>query len=116
MCKPKVKKMNWFVRLITFGWAAGITLAPFGIYLMEKYLLYTRVINHENIHWKQQMEMLVVFFYLWYGVEWLVKLFFYGKASYYNLSFEREAYKYESDLEYVDNRKHFSWFKYIIGK
>jgi hypothetical protein len=107
--------MNKFVKFITGGWAAGITLAPFGIYLMKKYLKNKFIINHENIHWKQQMEMLIIFFYLWYIIEWIVKLFIYGKFSYYNLSFEREAYKYENNLNYIKNRKHFSWFKYIIS-
>jgi hypothetical protein len=36
-------------------------------------------------------EMLYIPFYLWYGVEWLVKLFCKGNA-YRNISFEREAY------------------------
>lgn len=49
MClKPKVKKMNWFVSLITFGWASGITLAPFGIYIQEKYLNWLWIQNHEK--------------------------------------------------------------------
>jgi hypothetical protein len=112
----KVKEMNGFVKFITGGWAAGITLAPFGIYLMKKYLKNKFIINHENIHWKQQMEMLIIFFYLWYIIEWIIKLFIYGKFSYYNLSFEREAYEYENNLNYIKNRKHFSWFKYIISK
>ena len=44
MClKPKIKKMNGFVRFITFGWAAGITLSPFGIYIQEKYFLYRNI-------------------------------------------------------------------------
>ena len=29
------KDMNLFVRIITFGWAAAITLAPFGIYIQK---------------------------------------------------------------------------------
>jgi hypothetical protein len=36
-------------------------------------------------------EMLYIPFYLWYGVEWLIKLLCKGNA-YRNLSFEREAY------------------------
>jgi hypothetical protein len=36
-------------------------------------------------------EILYIPFYLWYGVEWLIKLFYKGNA-YRNLSFEREAY------------------------
>lgn len=39
--------------------------------------------------------MLFIFFFLWYFIEWTVKLFKYGvkdNKAYYNLSFEREAY------------------------
>ena len=113
MCKLKVKKMNWFVTLITGGWAIGITLSPFGVYIKEKYLTNKNVINHESIHWKQQMEMGILLFYIWYGLEWFIKLFIYGKQAYYHISFELEAYYNEDDLNYLIKRKHFSWFKYI---
>jgi hypothetical protein len=48
-----------------------------------------QTINHEKIHTAQMREMLYVFFYLFYGLEWVFKLFFYGKDSYRNISFER---------------------------
>lgn len=110
--------MNWFVRLITFGWAAGITLAPFGIYILKKYWDYPtytfeRIINHERIHWKQQLEMGIIFFYIWYLLEWFIKLFIYGKKAYYNISFEREANAYENDFNYLKTRKTYSWIHYI---
>jgi len=116
MCKPKVKKMNGFVRFITFGWAAGITLAPFGIYIQSKYFLwqsFKRIVNHEEIHWKQQLEMGILPFYIWYGLEWFIKLFIYGKKAYYNISFEREANAYENNFNYLETRKTWAWFKYI---
>jgi len=64
MCKPKVKKINGFLKLVLQKDVIGITLAPFGIYLNDNYLLDKITINHESIHWKQQMEMLIIFFYL----------------------------------------------------
>lgn len=70
-------------------------------------------INHESIHIKQQGEMLVLFFYLWYFIEWLVKIFKYKKQAYMNLSFEREAYGNASNLEYLKSRKMYSWWKYL---
>ena len=74
-----------------------------------------RVINHERIHTAQMVEMLVVFFYLWYLVEWMVRLLMKGNA-YYNISFEREAYRHEHDLEYLKKRKHFTWLRYMRKK
>ena len=46
-----------------------------------------QLINHERIHTAQMLEMLVVGFYLWYTVEWLIRLLMRGNA-YLNISFE----------------------------
>lgn len=108
----RIKKMNWFVRTITFNWASAVCLAPFGIYFKKHY--YERTINHEKIHWKQQMEMLIVPFYLWYSVEWLLKIPINGKKAYMSISFEREAYSNDHNLGYISTRKHFAWFKRIL--
>jgi len=113
MLKPKVKIMTKFVSFLTLGWAAAITLCPFGIYVKEQYLTRLRTINHEKIHWQQQLEMLIIFFYLWYGIEWFIRLFINGKAAYRSLSFEREAYDNDDNLEYLKTRKPYSWLKYM---
>lgn len=70
-------------------------------------------INHEAIHTAQMKEMLYIFFYLWYIIEWVIKLFIHGTYAYRNISFECEAYQNEDNLEYLDNRKHYSWTKYL---
>lgn len=61
---PKIRKMNWFVWLLTFGWASAMTLAPFGIFMKEKYFPpyygYARMANHEKIHWCQELELFIV--------------------------------------------------------
>ena len=68
-------------------------------------------LNHEKIHTAQIKEMLYVFFYVWYIIEWLIRL---PKGNAYrNISFEREAYNNEKDLRYLDNRKRFAWIKYL---
>lgn len=69
-------------------------------------------INHESIHTAQMKEMLYIFFYVWYLLEWLIRLFMKGNA-YRNISFEREAYDNESDLNYLNGRKYYGWLKYI---
>lgn len=66
----------------------------FGVLFVRKRVVLNDVlINHEKIHTKQMQELGYVFFYLFYLVEWIIKLFRYGKHSYYNISFEREAYQ-----------------------
>jgi len=115
--------MNWLVKILTFGWASAITLAPFGIYVKESVWDYQythptfwkKLINHEEIHWAQQMEMLILFFYIWYFVEWLIKLVLPPYNSAYSaLSFERESNSNEDNLDYLLTRKHYAWIKRIF--
>ena len=70
-------------------------------------------INHELIHTSQMKEMLYVFFYIWYFIEWLVRLITNTNSAYYSISLEREAYINSTNIEYLNNRKHFSWLKYL---
>jgi len=72
-------------------------------------------INHESIHTHQMKELLYIFFYPWYGIEWLIRLLCYwnGHKAYRNISFEVEAYKYEKDFTYLQSRKKYDWIKYI---
>ena len=82
----------------------------------EKKPVSKATVNHETIHYYQQKEMLFIFFFLWYFIEWAVKLFKYGvkdNKAYYNLSFEREAYINEHNQNYLATRKPFSWWKYL---
>ena len=86
--------------------------------------------NHESIHSRQFVELMVLFavatvfirwwlpalapfaFYVWYVLEWLIRLFMRGNA-YRNISFEREAYANEANPEYLKNMKWGSWLKYL---
>ena len=72
-------------------------------------------IRHESVHIKQQKEMLVIFFFLWYFIEWLIRLIQYRNAmtAYKNISFEREAYANQDSIDYLDIRKPYSFIKYI---
>ena len=82
----------------------------FGILFCHHDTLVTDVmVNHERIHTRQMLEMGIIFFYLWYLTEWVVRLFLKGNA-YMNLSFEREAYLYESDMDYLKHRRLFAWW------
>jgi hypothetical protein len=76
--------------------------------------IYKKMINHESIHFEQQKELGFVFFYLLYGLEWIIKLFFFGSKSYNHISFEQEAYNNERDYSYIKTRKKYSWLKYIF--
>ena len=93
----------------------GLTIYPF-IFLKKKQLkddMY--LLNHETIHLKQQLELLIIPFFVWYGIEYIFRLIQYRNQflAYKNISFEREAYTNDSDLNYTKNRKFWSFLKYI---
>lgn len=75
------------------------------------------VVNHESIHTEQIKEMAFIFFYLWYLIEWLIRLLFihpFSKEAYRTISFEKEAYSNEDNLDYLKDRKHYCWIKKIF--
>lgn len=74
-----------------------------------------RLLNHEAIHTVQMREWLYVMFYVLYILEWLVRLVQYRncKEAYRNISFEREAYACQLDMEYLETRRHYATFKYL---
>jgi len=71
--------------------------------------------NHERIHIRQQVELLVLPFYIVYLIEYAFGLIKYRNRmnAYMNISFEREAYKYDSDLDYLKKRKLWGWRMFI---
>ncbi|MCP9764410.1 hypothetical protein [Lacihabitans soyangensis] len=73
------------------------------------------ILNHERIHLRQQVEMLVLPFYFWYLFEWLVLYIKYRNIdkAYRNISFEKEAYKNESNMNYLKNRPFWNFMKYL---
>jgi len=73
------------------------------------------VVNHERIHLRQQLELLIVPFYIIYGLEFVFRLIAYKnwKEAYHNISFEREAYKNEKDLDYLKRRQMWTFLKYL---
>lgn len=93
----------------------GITIFPFII--LKYYHLKTNaiLINHERIHLRQQLELLIIPFYLFYSIEFLVRLVKLKnwRRAYENISFEREAYINEKDLNYLKSRSFFGFIKYL---
>ena len=101
--------------IIPFRGFSAINL--FGLIFARKECepLSKQTLNHEAIHTAQMRELLYIGFYLWYVVEWLVKLFIYGKEAYRNVSFEREAYQYAGYEGYLSIRKRYRWIQLIIS-
>ena len=96
----------------------GLSLWPFIILkntaLKDDHVL----INHERIHLKQQAELLIIPFYFLYLLEWVVRSILYLDfyKAYQNISFEREAYRNEKDMNYIHKRPFFAFLKYFSNR
>lgn len=93
----------------------GMTVFPF-MFLKYKTLKGNSVlINHEKIHLKQQLELLVIPFFVVYILEFSFRLLQYKNwhFAYRNISFEREAYINEKDLNYLKKRPFWNFVKYF---
>ena len=124
MLKPKiVYNTKFLVSLSILMPIGGMAIFPF-IILREKYRdgddwwkqRGKEIINHETIHFEQALELGVIPFYILYVLEFILKLPFYGGKAYENISFEREAYTNDSNLDYLCNRKRYNWIKLIFNK
>ncbi len=93
----------------------GITFFPFVFLADKKDKSHKVLMNHERIHIKQQLELVIAFFFIWYLFEFLIRWVQYKnrREAYYNISFEREAYANEKDLDYVKKRPFLRFLQYI---
>lgn len=89
---------------------AGITIFPF-ILIDQRFRTDVVLLNHEKIHIRQQLELLVLPFYLLYAGNYLINLFRYRNhnKAYRNIIFEKEAYSHESNLSYLGKRRLFAF-------
>ena len=73
-------------------------------------------ITHETIHTKQMLETLIIGFYIWYLLEFLVKLLicFNWDRAYRSISFEQEAYEFADCPNWPKWRGHWTWSQYVF--
>ena len=85
------------------------------VFVRKGLVMRDKDINHENIHWEQEKELVIVGFYLLYIMEFFLRLFRMRRwhKAYRSISFERECYENETDLNYLKSRKHYAWIKFI---
>lgn len=93
----------------------GMAVFPFIILKYKEQKKDLVMINHEKIHLRQQIELLWIFFFIWYGIEFLIRLIQYKDfmKAYSNISFEREAYKNENHFSYLKKRRIWSFLCYL---
>ncbi|ADX68594.1 hypothetical protein [Weeksella virosa] len=93
----------------------AMAIFPFIIVREAKTKNNLRTMNHETIHLVQQVELLWFIFFVWYLAEFTIRLCITRNASeaYRTISFEREAYENDDNLDYLKTRKFFSFIKYL---
>lgn len=93
----------------------GLTIYPF-VFLKRRDLKLSKVfMNHERIHLRQQLELLIMPFFVWYFLEFLYRYLQCRnwQLAYVNISFEREAYAKQNDLEYLTSRPFMKFLSYL---
>lgn len=89
----------------------------FGFLFVKKYAyLSDEDINHEKIHTAQMKELLFIPYYIIYTIEYIFRIIFkiiFNKDidPYKTLSFEKEAYGNECNLEYLKTRKLYAMWR-----
>lgn len=103
------------VKIITFNFANAIAIFPIVFVRNQQQKEDAVLMNHERIHLRQQMEMLVLPFYLWYAMEYMIRFLRFKNhyLAYRNISFERESFDCQSNLNYLSERKPYSFLFYL---
>ncbi|WP_245221935.1 hypothetical protein [Pedobacter kyungheensis] len=95
--------------------AAGMALFPFILVKSAGLKSDAIIINHEKIHLRQQLELLILPFYIFYLLNYFVNLIKYRShhLAYRNIIFEKEAYNHEHNLQYLKKGSWYGWLKKI---
>ena len=102
-----------FVVRVPFLWVEGMALFPF---VLVKHPRPSQVLlQHEQIHLRQQLETGLLLFYLWYLAEYLWRLTRYRQhyRAYRHISFEREAFQQQNQPDYLRRRRHWAFLRYL---
>ena len=91
----------------------GMALSPF--ILVRQANPGAVLLNHERIHLRQQAEMGILPFYLWYIVEYGIRRIQHRDhyTAYRNISFEREAFANDTNLTYLKTRSFWAFWQYL---
>ena len=100
--------------LVPFPNYKAMTIWPF-IFVRRGVWYSNDTDRHERIHGRQQLEMLLLLFYLWYGVEYIIRLCITRDRdrAYRTISFEQEAYDHDRDEQYLQHRRWYAWLMYL---
>lgn len=105
---------RFLLTLLTGKFASSIAFWPFILVRDKTRSTDPILLNHEKIHLRQQLELLLVFFYIWYAAEYILNWLkgMNSRQAYRMIRFEVEAYRHESDLNYLKHRKAYSFLHF----
>ena len=103
----RIPKILSFFAPIEIG---AISLFPF---VFSRGVVSESTRRHETIHFQQQLETFVIFFYIIYLWDYLRSRIGgnTGKKSYRLIRAEKEAYENELDADYLKSRPRYSWLR-----
>lgn len=95
--------------------ANGMAIFPFILIKRKTDKKNEALLNHEKIHLRQQLELLILPFYIIYLANYFVNLLIYKKhhLAYMKIVFEQEAYENEDNLNYLKSKNWFGWIKNV---
>ena len=70
------------------------------------------MLRHEAIHTAQMRELGYIGFYLFYVLEWICRLILHPRNAYRGSSFEREAYRHQTEPGYLLTRRPFAQWRH----
>jgi hypothetical protein len=105
--------MPLFLRVSRLPYSA-MALYPFILIRSRELRQDPVLMNHECIHHRQQLELLILPFYLWYVLHYLINLLRFRDhdRAYRHIIFEREAYAMDTDQGYLRGRSLWSFLKF----
>lgn len=109
--------MKYPIIIVSFLPAAGMALFPFVLIKTKLLKNDHRVVLHEKIHLRQQLEMLILPFYIAYLLHYLFNLILLRnhKKAYINIVFEKEAYAMEKYPDYLVRRNFWAWTGFLAS-
>jgi len=104
---------RFIVKFFSGGFAAAIAFWPFVFVYHAHCRQDMCLLNHERIHLRQQIEMLIIPFYIWYFLEFFIRFAYHRNhyLAYRSISFEQEAYNNEENPHYLAGRPPWSFLK-----
>jgi hypothetical protein len=93
----------------------GMAIFPFVLVKHRDLKNDAQLIRHETIHLRQELELLIIPFYMLYLGNYLINLIRYRDhdKAYQEIIFEREAYAGENSADYLKRRKFWAWLRFI---